>query len=103
MKRWLVVIAGVAVGVVVARRMSRVARNYPPSSLAAAGRDSAFGLLGTVKDFIVDIREGMAEREAEIQAAFDEGVALDDELHVPPSDEDSRDERDEHTTGAAHR
>ena len=30
-------------------------------------------------------------------------VYLDDELHVPPSDEDSRDERDEHTTGAAHR
>jgi len=100
MKRWLVVIAGVAVGVVVARRMSRVARTYPPSSLAAAGRDSVFGLLGNVKDFIVDIREGMAEREAEIQTAFAEGVALDDELHYPPSDEDSY---DQHSTGAAHR
>jgi hypothetical protein len=32
----------------------------------------------TVRDFVSDIREGMAEREAQIQEAFERGVALDE-------------------------
>lgn len=120
MKRLLGVAAAVAVAVVVARRMARAARTYPPSSLVGAGRDSAMSLLGTVKDFVTDVREGMAEREAEIHAAFAEGVALDDDLHLPPSDGEpshtvapgaappgaapsGEDGHHEHNTGATHR
>ena len=42
-------------------------------------RDSAAGLAGSVRSFMDDVREGMAEREAEIHAAFTDGTLLGDE------------------------
>ena len=89
MRRLLLIAAGIAVGVVVARQLARAARTYSPAGLAGAGRDSALGFLGSVRDFVADVRDGMAEKEAEIHAAFDDGVALDDDLHYPPSEEDT--------------
>jgi hypothetical protein len=53
-----------------------------------------------VRDFIADVRDGMAEKEAEIHAAFEDGVALDDDLHYPLSEEDEED-TDLRTPGAA--
>ena len=73
---WLGV--GLAVGVVVARKASQAARAYSPSSLAGTARESAVGFVGTVRDFITDVREGMAEREAQIHEAFEQGVSLDE-------------------------
>jgi hypothetical protein len=32
-----------------------------------------------MRGFVDDVRDGMAEREAQIHAAFAEGIALDDE------------------------
>jgi len=69
---------GVAVGVVVVRQVSKTVEAYSPSSLAGSARNSAAGLLDTVRDFVADVREGMAEREDEIHAAIEQGVSLED-------------------------
>lgn len=67
---------GIAAGVVIARQVAKAVEAYSPSSLAGEARNSAAGILGTVRDFIADVREGMAEREAEIHAAFEQGISL---------------------------
>ena len=41
---------------------------------------SATGFADSVRSFVDDVRDGMAEREAEIHAAFTEGMMLDDTL-----------------------
>ena len=71
---------GIAVGAVVARQVSRTVQAYSPSNLAGAARNSAAGVWDSVRDFMADVREGMAEKEAEIQAAFERGESLDDNL-----------------------
>jgi hypothetical protein len=73
---WLGV--GVAVGVVVARQVTRTVRAYSPAGIADQTRNSAAGLIGSVRDFLADVREGMAEREEQIHAAFEQGVSLDE-------------------------
>jgi hypothetical protein len=75
---WLGV--GIAVGAVVARQVTKTVQAYSPSNLAGAARNSAAGLLDSVRDFVADVREGMAEKEAEIQAAFERGESLNDDL-----------------------
>jgi hypothetical protein len=45
----------------------------------------------SVRDFVADVREGMAEKEAEIQAAFERGESLDDDLLGGPLYDDSDD------------
>jgi hypothetical protein len=73
---WLGV--GLAIGAVVARQVTKTVEAYSPASLAGQARNSAAGLWEQVQDFVADVREGMAEREEEIQAAFEQGVSLDD-------------------------
>ena len=73
---WLGV--GVAVGVVVARQVTRTMRAYSPAGVAGQARNSAAGLIGTVRDFVADVRDGMAEREEQIHSAFEQGVSLDE-------------------------
>jgi hypothetical protein len=75
---WLGV--GIAVGAVVARQVSRTVQAYSPANLAGTARNSAAGLWDSVRDFMTDVREGMVEKEAEIQAAFERGESLDDDL-----------------------
>jgi hypothetical protein len=69
---------GVAVGVVVARQVTRTVQAYSPAGIAGQARNSAAGLIGSVRDFVADVREGMAEREEQIQSAFEQGVSLDE-------------------------
>ena len=75
--------AGIAVGVLVVRKVNQTVQSYSPSNLAGSARESAVGLFDTVKDFVADVREGMAQREAEINAAFEEGVMLDETSDEP--------------------
>jgi hypothetical protein len=75
MKRVLWLGIGLAVGALVVRAVSKKARTLSPGGLAAAARDSAGGIVGSVRSFMEDIREGMAEREEEIHAAFANGIA----------------------------
>jgi hypothetical protein len=80
MKRVLWLGVGLAVGVLVYRAVARKAAAFTPQGIAASARDTAGGLVGSVRSFIDDVRDGMAEREDQIHAAFAEGVALDEEL-----------------------
>jgi hypothetical protein len=65
-----------ATGVVVYRKLSRTARSYSPSGLAGSAQQTAVGLVDSVREFMADVREGMAEREAEIHAALAENAGL---------------------------
>ena len=78
MKRLLWLGAGLAIGALVVRAVTKAARSYSPQGVAAAARDSGRNLVDSVREFIDDVREGMHERERELRAAFAEGVAIAD-------------------------
>jgi hypothetical protein len=86
MKRVLWLGIGLAVGALVVRAVSKKARSLSPGGLAASARESAGGVVGSIRSFVADVREGMAEREDEIHAAFAEGTALDDDLTLDVDD-----------------
>jgi hypothetical protein len=78
MKRLFWLGVGLAVGALVVRAVTRKAQSFTPQGIAGSVQESASGLLESVRTFVDDVREGMAEREAEIHAAFAEGVAFED-------------------------
>jgi hypothetical protein len=86
MKRVLWLGIGLAVGALVFRAVSKKAAAFTPQGMAASARDTAGGLVGSVRSFIEDVREGMAEREDQIHAAFAEGVALDEDGDFDPEE-----------------
>jgi hypothetical protein len=70
---------GLAVGALVVRAVSKRLNALSPEGIAGSLRESAGGLADSVRSFVDDVRIGMAEREAEIHAAFTEGVLLDED------------------------
>lgn len=80
MKRvfWLGI--GLAVGALVVRKMTRTAQSYTPAGIASTLSESAGSLVETVRSFVEDVREGMAEREQQIHQAFADGVMYDDQF-----------------------
>lgn len=70
MKRLFWLGAGLAIGALVFRALSRRAASFTPAGLAAAARDSGRNLLDAVRDFADDVRDGMHERERELHAAL---------------------------------
>ena len=87
MKRLFLLGVGLAVGVVVVRRMNRAAQQFTPTGIASSLSESAGGLVESLRSFVEDVREGMAEREQEIHAAFAEGVLYEDEFAELRDDE----------------
>lgn len=82
-KRVLWLGIGLAVGALVVRAVTKKAAQFTPRALAGSAAEGASGLLGSVRAFVDDVRDGMAEREAQIHAAFAEGEEIpdgDDEL-----------------------
>jgi hypothetical protein len=77
MRRVLWLGIGLAVGALAVREVTRRAKAFTPGGVATSLRDSAAGLAGSVRTFVGDVREAMAEREAEIHAALTEGVTLE--------------------------
>ena len=65
MKRVLWLGVGLAVGALVFRALSKKAAAFTPTGMAASARNSAGGLMGSVRSFVDDVREGMAELEDE--------------------------------------
>lgn len=114
MKRLLWLGAGLAIGALVVRAVSKKARSYSPRGIAAAARDSGRNLVDSVRDFVDDVRDGMHEREAELRTAFVEGLPVDavldrelgdeyaaddfDEVFGEPDDEDKDKDKDRETT-----
>lgn len=78
MRRLLWLGVGLAVGALVVRAVTKKAQQFTPSSLAGSARESAVGVLSGVRSFVDDVRDGMAEREAEIHAAFSEGSLMEE-------------------------
>jgi hypothetical protein len=79
---------GLAVGALVVRAVTKKAQSFTPGALASSARGSAVNLLDSVRSFVDDVREGMAEREAQIHQAFADGIALED---YPDGDADDKD------------
>jgi hypothetical protein len=77
MKRLLWLGVGLAVGAVVVRKLTRKANEFTPSGVAASLSESAGGLVESLRNFVDDVRDGMAEREYQIHEAFAAGELYD--------------------------
>jgi len=84
---WLGV--GLAVGAIVVRKATKKAEAYTPKGLATSVQASATGLLDSLRDLVDDIREHMAEREAELLGA----LAGDGDVSVLLTGDEPRDDK----------
>jgi len=82
-KRLLWLGAGLAIGALVVRAVSKKMQRLTPGGVAETVSSSIGGLGETLREFVEDIREGMADREDEIHRAFAEGEAFDDATTLP--------------------
>jgi hypothetical protein len=64
MRRIFYITLGVTVGVIAVRRITKLAESLSPDSMAASAATA-------ISDFVADVREGMAEREAELRSALE--------------------------------
>ena len=80
MKRLLWLGVGLAVGAILVRKVTKKANEFTPMGIATSLSESAGGLVESLRSFVDDVREGMAERQQEIHAAFAEGVLYEDEF-----------------------
>ncbi|MFE4452763.1 hypothetical protein [Streptomyces sp. NPDC056796] len=62
--------AGAAAGVWATTKVNRKIRQLTPESLAAQAADKALEAGHRLKDFALDVREGMVRREAELGGAL---------------------------------
>ncbi len=62
--------AGAAAGVWATTKVNRKIRQLTPESLAAQAAHKAIGAGHRLKDFALDVRDGMAQREAELGEAL---------------------------------
>jgi hypothetical protein len=80
MKRLLWLGVGLAVGAIAVRKLTRKASEFTPSGIATSLSESAGGLVESLRNFVDDVRDGMAEREQEIHEAFAAGELYQDEF-----------------------
>ena len=80
MKRLLWLGVGLAVGALVVKKLTKKANEFTPSGIATSLSESAGGLVESLRSFVDDVREGMAERESEIHEAFAAGELYDDQF-----------------------
>ena len=73
MKRLLWLGVGLAVGALVVRKLTKKANEFTPTGIATSLSQSAGGLVESVRSFVDDVRDGMSEREQQIQKAFEDG------------------------------
>ncbi|MEU0834904.1 DUF6167 family protein [Streptomyces sp. NPDC005969] len=72
--------AGAAAGVWATTKVNRKLRQLTPDSLAARAADRAIESGHKLKDFALDVRDGMARREAELGEALGLEAPVDPEL-----------------------
>ena len=80
MKRLLWLGVGLAVGAIVVRKLNQKANEFTPTGIATSLSASAGGLVESLRSFVDDVRDGMAEREQQIHEAFAEGVLYEDKF-----------------------
>jgi hypothetical protein len=76
MRRLLWLGVGLAVGALAVRAITKKAQAFSPTGIAGSVKKSGGGLVESVRTFVEDVREGMAEREDQIHAAFAEGEII---------------------------
>jgi hypothetical protein len=74
---WLGV--GLGVGALVVRKVTKTAEAFTPAGISGSLQTSAADLLDTVRGFVEEVREGMAERESELYSAL--AADLTDQHH----------------------
>jgi hypothetical protein len=82
MRRLFWVATGASIGGLVVRKASRAAQQLTPASIAGNVAEGIRDLGAAVREFTVDVREGMREREEELR----DGVGLDGRLGAKPED-----------------
>jgi len=82
MARLFWVAMGASIGALVVRKASRAAQQLTPASIAGNLAEGIRDLGAAVREFTVDVREGMHEREEELR----DGVGLDGRLGAKPED-----------------
>lgn len=66
MKRLFWLAMGVTIGALIMRKLSKVAARLTPSGMAQGIAAGLSELAESLRDFAADVREAMAEREAEL-------------------------------------
>lgn len=66
MRRLLWLGVGVAIGVLVVRKLGKVAHTYSPSGLAQAAKQQANSLASHCRSFVADVRVGQEQYEQEL-------------------------------------
>ncbi|HUR06468.1 MAG TPA: hypothetical protein VM347_28235 [Nonomuraea sp.] len=74
---------GVAVGVIATRKASRAIEQFSPAGLSESLADSITGLGDAVRQFGMDVREAMWDREDELREALGLGENFRDSEDVP--------------------
>ncbi|MGW3333412.1 DUF6167 family protein [Streptomyces rubiginosohelvolus] len=74
--------AGAAAGVWATTKVNRKIKQLTPESLAAQAADKAIETGHKLKDFALDVREGMVRREAELGGALGLEAPVDPDLPV---------------------
>ncbi|MEV0785245.1 DUF6167 family protein [Streptomyces sp. NPDC050423] len=74
--------AGAAAGVWATAKVNRKIKQLTPESLAAQAADKAVVAGHKLKDFALDVRDGMARREAELGEALGLEAPVDPDLPV---------------------
>jgi hypothetical protein len=71
MRRLFWLALGVTVGVLVMRKLAKVAEKLTPRGIAGSFAESLTELADALRDFGADVREAMQEREAQIRAVVE--------------------------------
>lgn len=82
MSRLFWIALGATVGVLIVRKASSAAQQLTPGSLLGNLAEGLRELGAAVRDFTIEVREGMREREEELR----DGVGLDGRLGAQPED-----------------
>ncbi|HIW60889.1 MAG TPA: hypothetical protein H9881_00380 [Candidatus Stackebrandtia excrementipullorum] len=82
-KRLLWLGVGVAVGVIVVRKLARTAEAVSPGGIADRLRETAVTAGDSFRSFMADVSDGMAQKEAELHDAIAEGRPIGDLLEDP--------------------
>ncbi|OAH14184.1 DUF6167 family protein [Streptomyces jeddahensis] len=75
--------AGAAAGVWATTKVNRKLKQLTPESLAAQAANKAIEAGHKLKDFALDVRDGMAQREAELDEALGLNAETDAGLPAP--------------------
>lgn len=77
MKRLFWLGLGIAVGVLVVRKLTASAQSYTPRGLAKSAQESARNLQASARGFVDDVRAGAAEHEEQLIEAIAEQERVD--------------------------